>query len=405
MANSLLQPQYIWPWAFEGIPIFNITAALSILGLAIFHLSYSSGYDNGEDINVYNRPQNLMIIFIWGWTHISHHLSPFKGGVAFTSPEIVLSTLNAIVIMYFVILGLCKREKTLLYLCYIFIGVGVFYIYWANKAYFGQQWFMFENGRLNGPSRSPYRDGNALSVLIVMCMPFLIFMIFRVNRLWLKILMVLVVPLSWHAIVLFSSRGALLASVVTLLIVSSIIRSTKLNLLIGTCFVLFVAYQGATLLDRTTQTVDLAQQSDEEPINPRLVSWGVGLKIVSVYPIFGAGVQMFQAASQSLFPGESPHVAHNTFLNFAANTGLPNGLLFLALIWLSWSRLLYARKLNMSFDNSDYYALVCSSVSVLGFFVCSIFLDLIIFEPFYIALIINLISYIRVRSQFQEKKG
>jgi O-antigen ligase len=77
----------------------------------------------------------------------------------------------------------------------------------------------------------------------------------------------------------------------------------------------------------------------EKPINPRLISWEAGLKLIPKYPILGAGVQKFEAATRAHFPGMTPHVAHNTFLNFSVNAGLPTGLLFLSLIYIGWKRL------------------------------------------------------------------
>ncbi|MBZ2167684.1 O-antigen ligase family protein [Marinobacter sp. F4216] len=395
VATSLLQPQYLWPWVFQGVPIFNITAGLAIIGLILTVTSYDYRFD------VFKRLQNIMLIFMLFLMHLSHHFSPFKGSPASTPPELILDTINVIVLMYFVVLGLCQQEKTLKYLCYIFILIGVYYTYYANVAYLNGSWFMFEFGRLKGPAGSPYKDSNVLAALIVMCMPFLIFMIFRIDRFWKKMIITSIVLLAWHAMVLFGSRGALLASSVSLLLVASIIRSAKLNVIMGVGFVLFLIYQGAVLMDRTNNTVDRAQESAEEPLDPRLVSWRVGLLIIEEYPFLGAGVQMFQAASQSLAPGETSNVAHNAFLNFSANTGLPTGFLFLGFIWMAWTRLRYAKRIGGDFSDSDYYALVCSSISILGYFVCSLFLDLIIYEPFYIALAINLIAYVRVSDRYK----
>lgn len=392
VANSLLQPQYIWFWVFQDIPIFRITAGLAILGL-IFALAQKKA-----SLEIYKNKQNFMILVIWIWMHLSHQFSPFSGSAASVSPDIVLSTINSILIMYFVLLPLCQSEKALKYLCYTFIMAGAYYIYWANAAYLNQEWYRFINDRLTGPHQSPYRDGNVLSTLIVMCLPFIILLYFRVEKLIFKAAIVLAVPLGWHAMVLFSSRAALLASVITLLLLAYVIRSKKANIVIGLSFVVFMAYQGALLLDRTAETVDSAKVQTDEPINPRLISWEAGLRLIPEYPLFGAGVQMFEAAVRANFPGMTPHVAHNTFLNFSANTGVLTGLLFLFLIYGAWRRLIIAKKMQKELSDIPYYALVASSVSILGFFVCSVFLDLIIFEPFYVVLMINLISFSNLKS-------
>ncbi|EHJ05139.1 O-antigen ligase family protein [Marinobacter manganoxydans] len=387
VANSLLQPQYIWHWIFHGIPIFRITAGLAILGL-LFSIAQKKA-----NLVVYKDKQNFIILIIWAWMHLSHYFSPYKGMPASVSPELVLSTFNSIVIMYFVMIPLFVNEKALKYLCYTFVAVGIYYVYWANSAYINQEWHKFFNNRLVGPSQSPYQDANVLSTLIVMCLPFIILLFFRVKSPIQKAGIILVVPLAWHAMVLFSSRAALLASLISFLPLAYVLRSRKANIVIAMSFILFLFYQGSMLLDRATGTLESATVNAEEPINPRLVSWEAGLKLIPEYPIFGAGVQMFEAATSNHFPGKTPHVAHNTFINFAANTGLITGVLFLTLIYLAFSRLRFARKKKLSLNDNCVFALTASSISIIGFFICSIFLDLIIYEPFYIALIINLISY------------
>ncbi|PTB92570.1 polymerase [Marinobacter sp. B9-2] len=395
--NSLLQPQYIWSWIFYDIPIFPITAGLAIIGL------FFSAIQDPSIFQIYRNKQNFMVVVIWVWMHISHWQTSYPDLPASVSPEIVLGTLNSIVIMYFVLLPLCHSEKALKYLCYTFALAGIFYTYWANSAYFNQEWFRFQNNRLVGPDRSPYNDGNVLATLIVMSLPFIFFLFFRLQKPVQKAAIILIVPLAWHALILFGSRASLLGTVATLLTIALIVRSKKINLAIAVAFILFTGYQGALLLERTTETIDKAKEQQEKPVNPRLISWEVGLKLIPKYPLFGAGVQKFEAASQTHFPGMTAHVAHNTFINFSANTGVLTGILFLGLIYLSWKRLWRLRKFGVRFSNVSYYALVSSSTSLLGYFICSMFLDLIIYEPFYIALIINLVAQTNLeRDKFQE---
>lgn len=397
--NSLLQPQYVWPWVFQGIPIFTITAGLTIIAFII------SLAQKKIDLKIYNEKQNWIILIIWVWMHLSDLLSPYKGEVVSVAPEIVLGTIDSILIMYFILLPILNNEKGLKYLCYSFIFVGGYYIYWANSAYINQEWHRFSNNRLTGPFRSPYADENALSALIVVCMPFLILLFFRIKNKALKFAIAISVPLSWHAIILFSSRSSLLASVLSLLVMAFVIKSKKAYLIIAGFFIGFIIYQGSLILDRATSTIEIAKFETEKPINPRLISWEAGLRLIPEYPVFGAGVQMFEVAVRDHFPGMTPHVAHNTFINFSANTGILTGLLFLGLVYLPWRRLHKAKNYKASFADVDYYAMMASSISMVGFFVCSMFLDLIVFEPFYIILIINLIAWRSLNARLKDSGG
>lgn len=399
VANSLMQPQYIWFWIFPGVPIFRITAGLAIIGL-FFGLAQKQ-----FNLGIYKNKQNLILLVIWVWMHLSHLLSPYNGSPASVSPDVVLGTINSILIMYFVLLPLCNSDKALKYLCYTSIMVGVYYVYWANSAYLNQEWHRFINNRLAGPVNSPYRDANVLSTLIVMCLPFITLLYFRLNKMIYKAAILLVLPLALHAMILFSSRAALLASVLLLLPLAYVIRSKAAILMMVMLFFIFIGYQGAMLTDRAASTVSENQVDEEKAINPRLISWEAGLKLIPEYPLFGAGVQMFEAATRNHFPGMTPHVAHNTFINFSANTGLLTGILFLSLIYIAWKRLKMARNLNIPLSDPLYYALASSSISLLGFFICSMFLDLIIYEPFYVVLIINLIAFNRLEVKQVEKQS
>ncbi|QSP93523.1 O-antigen ligase family protein [Marinobacter salinisoli] len=388
--NSIVQPQYVYPWTFPEIPVFKITAALSIIGLGISIISGKANF------SLYKSKQSLAILGILILMHISHQLTPFPDEWASVPPTVVLDTINVIVIMYFVALPMFNSNKSILFLCFGFMFSGVFYILWANSAYFGQDWYLFRNGRLEGPVDGPYRDGNILSVLLVMSMPFFIFFALYKDNKWVTIGVVVIIIFLWHALVLFSSRGAFLATAVCLLSISYLIKSKIFSAMIFVSFLIFVVVQGATLIERTSETVDSAAV-EHEPIDPRILSWKVGLKIISLHPFIGVGVQKFEAASNAYFSGETSHVAHNTFLNFSVNSGLLSGFLFLLLVYWVIKRVWSVGRKEIHFRDPAYYALLSSSIAILGCFVCSIFLDLIIFEPLYLAFLINLVSWDRIK--------
>lgn len=388
--NSLIQPQHIWHWVFADTPVFKITAGLTFLGFLI------SLARREIDIFYYKDKQNFFIIFLLFWMFLSDFFSPYKGSVVSVSPEIVLGTITSIVVMYCVLIGVCQKEIALKSLCLIFAFSCIFYTVWANLAYFNQEWYRFSGGRLEGPLGSPYGDANVLSVLLVMGLPYLILGIYFFDRTFIKLALICSIPFVWHALVLFSSRGALLASVLVLLPLAFIIKSKRANILLAFSFFSFVLYQGAMVLNRASEVVEVAKVSTE-PVNPRLISWEAAVRLIPEYPVLGAGVQMFEAAVSDKLPGFTPHVAHNTFLNFAANCGLVAGFLFLGLIVICFKRFRSRLKTEYDLKCPEDYALFASSISIFGYFICSVFLDLIIFEPFYFALLINLVAWKRLK--------
>lgn len=394
---SIVQPQYIWFWVLGDFPVFRVFAAFAILGLVVASLKKQANF------SIYWQKQNVILVLLWIWLHLSDVFSPFPIYFAAVRADIVLNTLDSIMIMYLVVLPLVNTEKALMYLTYALVVAGLYYTYWCNKAYLDSAWYMFTNGRLDGPQRSPYRDGNVLSVLLVMSIPFITFYYFTAKHRLLKWGALLSLPFLFHALFLLGSRGALLSSGISLGLVAFFARSKQFSVALVLGFVAFLAYQGGAILNRTTSTVAQTSSSTNEPINPRLVSWEVGLKLIPEYPLLGAGVQRFQMASSYHFPGKSPHVAHNTFLQYAVDSGLPAGILFLSIAWVVFQRMRKIDRKTLDLNKPIHYCLVSSSIAYFGFFVCAVFLDLNIYEPIYYCLLINIIAWSHYSKQEDEQ--
>jgi hypothetical protein len=387
-AVSLMQPQYIWPYDLKGI---SASKYLAILAILAWLKTASAG---NIDFSVYKQKQNFVLLSMWIIFHLSDIFSPFPIYFAGTRADIVLSAINSIMILYFIGLGLITSplmaEKALKIAAIMFALIVTYYVYWANEHYFSYNWSQFFQGRLMGPPGSPYRDQNVLATMVVMGMPFLLFGAFYIKKRWQQLATLAVLPLLWHSLFLFGSRGSLIALVVTTLIASRLIKSKILNKVLILGLIGAVLSQGGSILNRSTDTVAAANGDSEEPLNPRLVSWSVGMKLIKDYPLLGAGTQRFQMAAKTMYPGESVHVAHNTLINFSANCGIPMGLLFLLLFLFSYQN--YRFCVNNQIERYpvfDYLNKSCS-VALIGFFIGAFFLDLIIFEAFYFVLMINI---------------
>jgi O-antigen ligase len=255
--------------------------------------------------------------------------------------------------------------------------------------YFTSNWSQFVAGRLEGPAGSPYSDGNVFSVLYVIGLPFILFAIYQVDRTWQKALLILCIPLLWHALVLYASRGALLSAGVATIASAWMIKSKAFNVVLVAGFFVFVIDQGGQVISRASEAVQQSESGERKVVNPRIISWQVGLQLIGKHPITGVGPQRFLEASAFYFPGQTPHVAHNTFLNFSANTGLVTGFAFLSFFWVARKMYRWNKSTLDERPNSFYtYVNKASFCGLIGFFVGALFLDLIIFEPFYFLLLI-----------------
>lgn len=402
--NGIMQPQFLWPWTF---PEFSISVS-KILAIASILALIKSMISGQVDFAIYKSKQNLALVAMWVLMHVSNAMSPFPNYFSGVKSEVVLSAMDTIVILYFVGLGILSNqamyEKAFKNFSIMFAFITVYYVYWSNDMYFTGRWDMFTNGRLNSPIGTSIGDQNALSALLIMGMPFLLIGYFYVENKVLKLFCLGLIPLLWHSTFLFGSRGAMIALAVTTFAALRMLGAHKANgfstlkfkhvglfkkFILGG-FVLAALTQGGILLSRTSETADRARQQTEEPLNPRLVSWMVGKKLILEFPLLGAGPERFQMASTQLYPGESTHVAHNTFINFSANTGLPVGLLFLSMFWFNYKNFQYCKKNKIEkYPILDFVDKSCAS-ALIAYFIAALFLDMIIFEAFYFILMLNL---------------
>jgi O-antigen ligase len=391
---SLLQPHHVWFWAFEGISIFKISAGIAIVA---WFFQMFRGLINWQ---VYNNGIFYGMVIICIIYYLSEFFSPFPNYSSMVGSTIVVEVYTSILIMAFVTLGLINNQTALKYLVWTLIGATLYYTFWSNSAYFENNWAQFTSNRLNGPFGSPYRDGNIFSVLFVIGIPFVIFAIYNVDKKWQKLIFLFSIPFIWHALILCASRGALLSAGVSTLVVAWMIKSKGFNMILLAGIAIFIVDQGGEILSRTTDTIQRVGVSSEEPLNPRFLSWQAGVQLIQKHPLLGVGPQRFLEASHFYFPGKTPHVAHNTFLNFAANIGLTAGIIYLSFFWVSRKMYKWNKKALEKYPSKFHTYVNKSSIcSLIGFFVGAMFLDLIIFEPFYFLLLIIILNHVLLKQK------
>lgn len=394
---SILQPHYVWFWAFDGISIFKISAGIAIIAWCFQMI-------RGQiDWKVYNNGIFYGMILIGSIYYLSNLLSPFPNYSSMVGSSIVIDIYTTILIMSFITLGLINNKTALKWLIFTLIFSTLYYTFWSNTAYLESNWAQFTSGRLDGPLGSPYRDGNIFSILFVIGMPFILFAIYQVDKKWQKALLIMSIPFIWHALILCASRGALLSAGISTLVAAWMIRSKSFNIVLILGFLVFVVDQGGEVISRTTDAVQRAENNIEQPLDPRILAWQAGIELIKKHPIIGVGPQRFLEASAFYLPGKSPHVAHNTFLNFSANTGLIAGFTYLSFFWVSLKMFKRNKKVLKKYPDKLHEYINRSSIcSLAGFFVGAIFLDLIIFEPFYFLLLIIILNHFLLQ---QKAKG
>lgn len=250
-------------------------------------------------------------------------------------------------------------------------------------------------GRLMGPRSidggSIYRDENAFALLFVTGVPFIFCLGLEAKRRWVKILLWGVIPLSAHAIFLTGSRGGLLGLgiIATYAMFASKKKLTAALLIM--MFVSFYQWQAGDVMKSRSDTI--TNYEGEGSAEGRIAAWKGGLNMIAEHPVSGVGLGSFITALPRFYD-TSPRVAHNTFIQFTAESGLGAGVAYLMLIigffrnsrnisvWCSQHPL---RVETLQIGRFNY----ASTASFCGLIVCSMFLSLNTYEIIFFLLIVN----------------
>ena len=137
----------------------------------------------------------------------------------------------------------------------------------------------------------------------------------------------------------------------------------------------------------------ISEYGEEGSAQARLMAWGAGLRMIMDNPVTGVGLGAFMAAVPSYSEGKNI-VAHNTCIEFAAESGIGAGLCYIFIAVTFITRYTQVRKRCDAAAAPDDVGWVtslnnASMVSFAGLLVSSLFLSLNHYEVFFYLLIIN----------------
>jgi putative inorganic carbon (hco3(-)) transporter len=379
-------PQAIWFWIFKGFRAAYYITVTTMAGLGIKAIT------GNIDFSLLKDRQNIFIIVVWLSALVSYYFSPMghnKSTYRALDSEYLVTNFSKELLFYFVAVILIDDSKKLKKLAWVLAITTIFYTYWGNMQYLSGS---LSGGRLKGPGmRGIYTDENTFAMLFVCGIPFLFYLARSFRRFWLKGAFLLIIPLAWHAIFLTQSRGGLVGiGCVTLYIA---LRSKKKMMGLAMIPVLIAAliWQGGSIKNRV-QIVSSNYEDDGSTMG-RIHSWTAGSKMVLDHPITGVGLGNYLPAFP-MYSEERPRVAHNTVIQFAAETGAAAGLAYLALIFNVFiqGRKVRRESKKRNYDPTQWAIFEASECSLFGFFICSLFLNLAMFEVYYYLLMIHMAS-------------
>ena len=393
---AILGPQYIWWWNFGGTRASLTVAMSALIGVALTVFTKRVHY------YFLNTRLNLFMGFLWFFIIISYFFGAYvsKFDADLYSHDVrfiqnVFSINNNLFLIYFCSVMSVDTLKKTYYLSFIMVASSLFLIYWGNLQYLSENWAQFNFGRLMGPQSidgsSIYRDENVFGMFFVTSMPFIFYLGKEIKSKILRFALWSFIPFGFHAVFLTASRGGILGLSVVILYAG--IRSKKIlsGLLIILMFAVLFVWQGGEIMKDRSATI--TEYNEEASASMRIKAWIGGMRMLAAHPLTGVGLGAFITALPD-FIDTKPRVAHNTFIQLAAESGIGAAICYLAIVllviknflkidyWCQHRRNLRGVRIVNALNNS------CSA-SFLGFFICSIFLSLNTYEIFFFLMVIS----------------
>jgi O-antigen ligase len=178
-------------------------------------------------------------------------------------------------------------------------------------------------------------DSNYFAVSVVVCLPISYYLIVLPGPRWQRLFTMGCMIITLTAFMLGASRGGFLGLTVASLFVVAHSRQRLRNLVALVAIIVPLSLAVPTSPIRRLISPDY---SDDEAVAARRVAWQAGLRMIKTHPMFGVGLGNFKPLSESY---EDPDnvwisVAHNTYIELAAELGIPGLLLFVSVLVTSF---------------------------------------------------------------------
>lgn len=362
---SLLRPQHTWFWSLSNTNFAYHVALATIVGWAVWKI-------RGERKLAGCRGTNLLMLayFLWlalsYWKTISPEQSAFwwnwywKGFLFYL---IAVSVLRDV-----------RQMRILLWVITLSTG----YLAWdANDQYFFRGiWQVRGLG---------FGDNNILGTYFVMGLPICFFLMLEEKNKWAKAFLALLLPIFIHAILLTYSRGSMLAGAIMFPILISRVKNKGVAFLVG-LVLLGITFRlaGQPIRDRFAT---IARSEVDSSAQERKRAWQAALAVMREYPFTGVGLRCFGLVSAQYAPVVYGRVAHNSFLQTGADSGIPAMLMLALLIVIqivTLQKIIWQWKARRDLPFFNYAAAL--QVSLIGYVCCAMFLSLDAHDHFFVSL-------------------
>jgi probable O-glycosylation ligase (exosortase A-associated) len=287
-----------------------------------------------------------------------------------------------ITLFYFFALAMIDSEKKFKIMLWVLIYSFAYYAIWTNQR------FIFEGIKMvEGPglAEATYRDNNLFALTFVIAIPICFYMRYIIQHKLLKISLLGIVPVLIHAVICTFSRGGYLGMLTASGYSLLKMRKKAIMILAILIFIpMLMRMQGKEHRERI-RSITVRGEEQDLSIKYRREAWKSGWRMMNTHPLLGVGLDNFEIVEPQYNPIAEGRVAHNTYIQIGAEAGIPAMVAYILIVLTSFLTL---HKLRHIFVRDKllprlYYYIVMLEGSLLGFFICSLFLTLEVLEPAY----------------------
>lgn len=323
----------IWDMQIAGLTLFYYVGAVCAV-YAIFHLGFRRTAPR-----FFETWQSRLFVASYLIALISYFTQPF--------PKLISGpflTYTALVVLFFVTLSVVDNPKRLRLVLMVFVGSVAF-----ASLYVLREW-------QKGGGAADFRpgwvvgDSNAFAAIVAISAPIGFYLTRDKRPRWERLFFLGCMGISVLATILGASRGGFLGLTAGLLVAVYKSRNRFRNL------ALIFAIVAPILLIAPYSPVQRFLHPtwrDTENIQTRTAAWEGGLHMVERHPLFGVGLGNFKPLVLEYETGtfKEQSLAHNTYLEIAAELGIPALLLFLALLFSTYRTLEKVRRMSSQSKN------------------------------------------------------
>jgi O-antigen ligase len=260
-------------------------------------------------------------------------LSSLMTGAAFSWEANAAISYASFAILFLITRSVVDSLRRVRYVLLAMVGS----IGWASL-YVLREWQKYHNLYADFRPGWVVGDANYFSVSALISIPIAFCLLVEKHPLWVRVFCLSCLMLSLAAVTVSASRGGFLGLVSVFMFLVAHSRGRRCSLALAGILMLPLSFlmpvsSVARLLH--PKIGDIAAE------NLRKDAWRAGFRMIELHPLVGVGLDNFKSRVNDYAEDSRrvDHIAHNAYIEIAAEMGLPALTVFLLILWMSYRSL------------------------------------------------------------------